>query len=65
VQAARTDLVREAYADVKARLTALKPALQQAAQELLEQRELTGERIKEILREHAGSSSGSDGNSAE
>jgi len=51
LQAEKIRLMKEAYADVTAMLQPLKAAVEKVSDELYEQRELTGDRVKEILRE--------------
>ena len=43
--------MREAYADVQAMLEPLKAAVEKVSDELYENREVSGERVKEIIRE--------------
>lgn len=47
-------LMKEAYADVQAGLEPLRAAVEKVSEELFEHRELTGERVKEIVRDVAG-----------
>lgn len=51
-QEARMTLVRDAYADMKARMEELRPALEQAVHELHEEEEITGARVAELLAQH-------------
>ena len=49
LQAEQFKIIREAYADVKERLTELRPQLEQLVEELYQKDELSGDEVKAIL----------------
>jgi ATP-dependent Zn protease len=53
MQAEKMRLMREAYAETVRKLTSLKRGLVRIAEELYQEKELSGERVKAILQESA------------